>query len=70
MQSAGYKQQQAQCNLYQRQIVARGLVAPSAHDTFGEVQPDHQADPAVGVHAVFEQACQRNAQRQCFKYQP
>ncbi len=28
-------------------------VAPGAHHAFGEIEPDHQADPAVGVHAVL-----------------
>src|SRR5689334_10726597 len=31
---------------------------------------NHQADPAVGVHAVLENACQRNAQRQCLERKP
>ena len=39
------------------QRAAHGRVSlPGAHHAFGEIQPHHQADPAVGVHAVFQQA--------------
>ena len=39
-------------------------VAPGAHHAFGEIEPHQQAHPAVGVHAVAQQAGQRDAQRQ------
>ena len=40
---------------------AGAAVAAGAHHAFGEVEPDQQADPAVGVHAVAQQAGQRQA---------
>ena len=47
-----------------RQPAAARPVAPGAHHAFGEIEPHQQADPAVGVHAVLQQAGQRDAQRQ------
>ena len=49
---------------------AQAAVAPGAHHAFGEIEPDQQADPAVGVHAVAQQAGQRDAQRQHLERQP
>src|SRR3989338_7462173 len=46
MQRAGGEQYEAQGHLGPGQPLRRGLVAPAAHHAFGEIQPDHQADPA------------------------
>ena len=52
---------------------ARSRAAPAArpgarrwrpHHAFGDVEPDQQAHPAIGVHAVLQQAGQRQHQRQ------
>ena len=53
-----------------QQRAATAAVAPGPHHAFGEIEPDHQADPAVGVHAVAQQAGQRHAQRQHLQRQP
>ena len=70
MQGASGKQQQAQAHFQQGQIAARRRVTPAAHYALYKVQPDHQADPAVGVHAVFQNASHGNAQRQHLQGQP
>ncbi len=69
MQRTGGEQNHAQHDLDHRQIIARCFVAPSPHHAFDEIQPDKQADPAVGEHAIFQQPRQRNAQRQHFEDQ-
>ena len=51
-------------DLEQRQQRAEAAVAGGADHAFGEIEPDQQADPAVGIHAVLQQAGQRPRQRQ------
>jgi len=70
MQGAGGKQHQAQGNFCTSQPGAHPLVAPGAHHSLGKVQPHHQADPAVGVHAVFKQPRQGYAKGQGLEHQP
>ncbi len=70
MHRASNEQQHAEHDFDHRQIIAWCAIRPRSRDAFGEIQPHHEADPAVGVHAVFEEAGERDAQRQHFEGEP
>jgi hypothetical protein len=70
MESASAEQQQAQNNFAQREPAAWRWVAPGSYHPLREVEPDHQADPSIGVHLVLQQSSQGQAQRQCLERQP
>ena len=70
MQGAGCKQHQAQQNFNRSKALAGPSVALQTNHPFSEIKPHHQTDPAVGVHAVFQQTRQGNAQGQGFECQP
>ena len=69
MQGASEKQHHAQKDFDHGQVVAGRGIAIRAHHTFGEIEPNDQAHPAVGVHAVFQQTRQWYAQGQHFEGQ-
>ncbi len=61
---AGRKEQQAEQHLGQRQPEHDAARARRADHAFREVDPDQQAEPAIGVHAKFQDAGDAERQRQ------
>ncbi len=64
---AGCEEYKAEHDFQARQPRADALVAACSNGTFRKIDPDEQAHPAVGVHAVFEQASEREGQGQHFE---
>ena len=63
MHRAGRKQHQAQ-RTSTRPAAPDAAFAGGAHHAFGQVQPDQQAEPAVGVHAKRSRPASGKRQRQ------
>lgn len=70
MQGASHEQNQTQHNFKACIGIAGPSITLGAHHAFGEIQPHHQTDPAVGVHPVFHETDQGDEQRQSFEHQP